>query len=449
MDDRREFVDDLTGRFRRELEAGLDELEADGTSATMEQIEELVERIKTKLGRELEQRILERQPDERANQVGCPTCGGRARFHSVIERRLISWHGEPVLHRRWYRCGCGCGFSPLDRQLGLDACATTPRLRQQVAAWASNRTFQQVAGDLRSSRGLEIGESTVERVAVGCGERLRKQSEQAAQAYAAGELPEPLHHPKTLYLSMDGVYAPLRDAWKRDGSAGELACRGGECKVGMAYAVALDRQGRPRVEWREYTATFQDIDAFRPQMAALAHRCGADTAERVVFLADTLACNWNLAADYFPDAVQIVDWRHAVGHLETVQTAFFGETEPGKRWLAARKEELWEGKAAEVAAAILELSVLPQETEEQAETRRREGEYFRTHQRRLRYPLFRAKGYQIGTGVMEASCRTVVNQRLDCSGMHWRQETADSMVALRAMMLSTTRPEPRSYCFAA
>lgn len=50
---------------------------------------------------------------------------------------------------------------------------------------------------------------------------------------------------------------------------------------------------------------------------------------------------------------------------------------------------------------------------------------------------------------MEASCRTVVNQRLDCSGMHWRQATADSMVALRATMLSTTQPEPRSYCFAA
>jgi hypothetical protein len=449
MNNRRGFVDHMTERFRRDLEAGIDELEADGTSATMEQIEALVERIKTKLGRELEQGILDRQPDARANQVGCPACGGRARFHSVIERRLLSWHGEPVLPRRWYRCGCGGGFSPLDRQLGLDASATTPRLRQQLAEWASDRTFQQVVRDLRSSRGLEIGESTVERVAVGCGARLRKQSEQAAQAYEAADLPEPLHRPKTLYLSMDGVYAPLRDPWKKNGAAGALACRGGECKIGMAYAVERDRQGRPRVEWREYTATFQDIAAFRPQMAALAHRCGVDTAERVVFLADTLACNWTLAADYFPHAIQIVDWRHAVEHLETVQTAFFGETELGKRWLVARKEALWEGKAAGVATAIQELPVLPRETVEQAETRRREAAYFRTHQERMRYPTFREQGLQIGTGVMEASCRTVVNQRLDCSGMHWRQETADRMVALRAALLSTTRPEPRSYGFAA
>ena len=449
MDDRRGFIDDLTDRFRRDLEAGLDELEAEGLSPTMEQIEELVERIKTKLGREMEQGILDRQPDERANQVACPHCAGRARFHSVLRRRLISWHGEPELARRWYRCGCGHGFSPLDRRLGLDAGATTPRLRQQLAEWAANRTFQQVACDLRSSRGLEIGESTVERVAVACGARLREQSARAAQAYEAGDLPELLHRPRTLYLSMDGVYAPLRDPWKKDGSAGELACRGGECKVGMAYEIELDRQGHPRVAWREYTATFGDIAAFRPPMAALAHRCGADTAERLVFLADTLACNWTLAADYFPHAVQIVDWRHAVEHLETVQTDFFGDTEPGQRWLAARKEELWEGKAAEVATAILDLPVRPQEPEVQTETRRREAEYFRSNRERMRYREFREAGYQIGTGVMEASCRTVVNQRLDCSGMHWRQETADNMVALRATMLSTTRPEPRSYCFAA
>ena len=147
--------------------------------------------------------------------------------------------------------------------------------------------------------------------------------------------------------------------------------------------------------------------------------------------------------------MQIVDWRHAVEHLEAVHAAFFGDTEPGQRWLAAQKEALWEGQAAEVATAIQDLPVRSQETKVQAETQRREAAYFRSNQERMRYREFREAGYQIGTGVMEASCRTVVNQRLDCSGMHRRQETADRMVALRATMLSTTRPAPRSYFSAA
>lgn len=447
MDDRKPFVDDLVDRFRHELELGLDELE--GEAVTMDRIEDLVERIKTKLGREMEQGILDRQPDERANSVACPECGDRARYHSKIPRRLLSWHGEPELCRRWFRCRCGCGFSPLDRRLGLDAGSTTPRLRHLIAEWASARTFQSVVRDLERSRGVIVGESTVERVAVACGERLRLQAEREAQAYEEGILPEPIHDPSTIYLSMDGVYAPLRDAWKKDGSAGDLACRGGECKIGMAYEICTDRKGRPRIAWREYTATFDDIGAFRPQMAALAHRCGAQGAKRQVFLADTLACNWTLAADYFPDAVQIVDWRHAVGHLETVQADFFGtESKLGQSWLAARKEELWEGKAEQVTTAILDIPVMSGETEVQAETRRREAAYFANHRERMRYRTFREAGYQIGSGMMEASCRTVVNQRLDLSGMHWRQETADSMVALRASLLSSTRPAPSTYCLA-
>jgi len=442
MAEQQEFVEALTTRFREELDRELAALE--DAAVTMDRLEELVERVKLRIGQELQQRILERQPDELANRAVCPACGGQGRFHSSVRRLLLTRHGEVEFRRRWYECGCGQGFSPLEGRLGLDAGATTPWVRALVAEWAATRSFADVVQDLRRSRGLPLGESTVQRLAVACGAQLREASEAEGRAYEVGVLPTVLHHPRVIYLSMDGVYAPLRDPWKKDHSAGPLVCRSGECKVGMAYEVLLDRQGRPRVAWREYTATFQDIEAFRPQMAALAHRCGASTATVQVFLADTLACNWSLAADYFPEAVQIVDWRHAVSHLETVASDFFGEgTAPGKQWLAARKEELWAGKADAVATAIRDLPVLPRETQTQTETRRREAAYFTQHQERMRYATFREKGYQIGSGVMEASCRTVVNQRLDRSGMHWRQEIADEMVALRASCLSTTKPDLR------
>lgn len=182
-----QFVDELTARVRGELERGLEELE--GEAVTMDRIEELVERVKTRIGQELEQRILDRQGDEQANRAACPSCpscAGEARFHSRIGRLLLTRHGEAILRRRWYRCGCGEGFAPLDRRLGLDGGATTPWVRALVAEWASERSFQSVVKDLHRSRGLALGESTVERLAVACGAPLREASQDEGRSMSKG-----------------------------------------------------------------------------------------------------------------------------------------------------------------------------------------------------------------------------------------------------------------------
>ena len=76
----------------------------------------------------------------------------------------------------------------------------------------------------------------------------------------------------------------------------------------------------------------------------------------------------------------------------------------------------------------------------------REIGYFTRNAERMRYGSFLKHGYQIATGVMEAACKQVVHQRLDQVGMHWRQETAEAFVALRAAVLSSSPPDLRPYC---
>jgi hypothetical protein len=442
---RREFVDVLTDRFREEVERGLDELEQSGVPVTLDRIESLVTQVKERLGRELQQGILDQQPDAPENRTACPTCHGHSRFRERRKRLLVTRHGEAHLARRWYHCAaCQAGFAPLDQGLGLDAATTSTYLRTLIAEWSADRVFVRCAQDVERTLGVQLGESTIERTAVSMGERLRQQEVARAAACEAGTVPLPEHHPSVVHISMDGVYAPLRDPWKRNGTAGPLQCRGGECKVGAVYETRPGARGRHRLAWREYTATFEDIAAFRPQLWALAVRCGVREADTIVFLADGAACNWALAEQYFPWAVQIVDWYHAVQRLGAVAEAFFGaQTGPGRGWLAARKRELWDGNVAGVQEAI---GLLPPRTPEQAETQRAEMVFFANNGKRMNYPQYRAAGYQIGSGVIEASCRTVVNQRFDQSGMHWRQETADAMVALRAARLSTTQPDFHSIC---
>jgi hypothetical protein len=444
---RQQFVDTLTERIRQEVERSLDEVEQQGEPVTLDRIESLVTQVKDRIGRELQQGILDRQLEPPGNRVACPACGEPARFRERRARLLVTRHGEARLTRRWYHCShCDAGFASLDQRLGLDAGSTRPYLRLLIAEWSADRPFARCARDIERTLGVQLGESTIERTAIRVGERLRQQEVTRAAACEAGERPVPEHQDRVVPISMDGVYAPLREPWRRDGTAGPLQCRGGEGKVGAVYVTRAGTRGKQRLAWREYTATFGDIEAFRPQLWALALRCGVQEAAEIVFLADGAACNWTLAEEYFPWAVQIVDWYHAVQHLGAVTEAFFGSrTGPGSRWLAERKRELWEGEVTAVREAI---ELLPARTPEQAETQREERVFFRHNAERMHYARYRAAGYQIGSGIMEASCRTVVNQRFDQSGMHWRQETADALVALRAARLSTTQQDFTSLCIA-
>jgi hypothetical protein len=65
-----------------------------------------------------------------------------------------------------------------------------------------------------------------------------------------------------------------------------------------------------------------------------------------------------------------------------------------------------------------------------AETFQKEAAYFEKNATRMRYPLFRSQGLFVGSGVIEAGCRTVIGSRLKQSGMFWTVRGANAMIAL-------------------
>jgi hypothetical protein len=415
---------------------------------TLDQIEQRVEEIGRVVETELERRLLERrqQPETpEDNQVACPHCNGSARYKATEVRQLITRHGEHILRRRRYYCAaCGRGFIPLDRALGLDKAETTLQIRLWVADLAPRTALAEGATLLARLTGVQLGASTFERIAVQIGASLRQAEWGAAAQHHTGNVPRVERKPHRLYVSVDGIFAPLRDPWKKDGSLGKLACRHGECKTAVLYEAKPGEKGDEGVVWRAYTASFVESDRFGALVSTLAHRAGHHFARELIFLADGQAYNWTIAATHFPTAVQIVDIQHAVGHLYEVAHAFFGEgTSPVRPWVEARKEELWQDNAAVVSTAIGDLAP---RTEEQAKLQTREQGYFTNNAERMRYKTFRERGYQIASGVMEAGCKQVVHQRLDQAGMHWRPETAEAFVALRAAILSSTPPDLRPHC---
>lgn len=424
---------------------------ADGPR-TLAEMEEALAEVKRKLGEQLQRLWIEQQEPEAENRTDCAGCARTARFCGRRERLVVTRHGELSFARRYYHCpGCHEGFAPLDQRLGLDGHGTTAQVRAWLADLGWDGAFETAARRLETFTGVRLSESTAVRTTVAVGRRLRAEELREAERVLQGEaVPRRTRwQPQRLYLSLDGSMTPLRDPWKRDGSQGPLHCRYGECKTAVCYETRPDRHGNPVVLRRQYTATLAPVELFEKLVAGLAYHCGSDQAAELVVLADGLGYNWRIAEEYFPEALQILDFYHVMEHLHTLAHLCLGGSpedtgeDGAAAWVAVQKEQLLQDGVAAVRAAI---QALPAPNQEAREYRAETHGYFGRNAERMRYRTFLAAGYQIGSGVMEAACKQVAHQRLDQAGMHWRPETADAVVALRANQLSHSPRDLLPYC---
>lgn len=449
--DRTEEMRERAAELARQLVTERFPAGADGPR-TLAEMEEALAEVKRELGEQLQRLWIEQQEPETPNRTECTACQGPARFCGRRERLGVTRHGELPLTRRYYHCSrCREGFAPLDRRLGLDRYGTTVQVRAWLADLGSEGTFETAARRLATFTALRLSESTAARTKVEVGRRLGAEELAEAERLLQGEaVPRRTDwQPQRLYLGLEGSMTPLREPWQRDGSQGPLICRWGECKTAVCYETRPDRHGTPVVVRRPYTATLEPVEVFEKRVAGLAYHCGSDQAAELVVLADGLGYNWRIAAEYFPEALQILDFYHVMQHLHPLaQRCLPGSAEEAGEdraaaWVAVQKEQLLQDGVAAVSAA---LQALPTPNPEAAEDREETHGYFRRNAERMRYRTFLDAGYQIGSGVMEAACKQVAHQRLDQVGMHWRKETADAVVALRANLLSHSPRDLRPYC---
>ena len=169
----------------------------------------------------------------------------------------------------------------------------------------------------------------------------------------------------------------------------------------------------------------------------LAVECGLEQAKQVVVLGDGAPWIWNLAAEHFPGAVQILDLYHAKEHVWDVAHAVFGRsTAAGRAWATHACSLLEEGQNEALVSAISALPSIPPEPGQARSIPERAVDYFTTHAQRMRYPLFCAQGMHIGSGIAEAASKTIVSTRAKRSGMRWTPEGLDALLPLRTAVLN-------------
>lgn len=144
-------------------------------------------------------------------------------------------------------------------------------------------------------------------------------------------------------------------------------------------------------------------------------------------------------ARLFPGSIQILDFYHAGDHLACVGEAMYGKgTSECIGWQRDRHCEVRQSRVKHVLKALA--SRKP--TDRAGHTLRRTTfRYFRNNAERMDYKTYLERGCHIGSGGVEAGCKQVLAQRLDQAGRHWRQETAEAIVALRAAHLCAIKPD--------
>jgi hypothetical protein len=256
----------------------------------------------------------------------------------------------------------------------------------------------------------------------------------------SAQLPLPavlVPHVPILYVEMDATGVPVVPV-ETEGRTGHVAgqpARTRQVKLGCVFTqTKTDEEGRPirDPDSTTYTGAIEDAAQFGWRLFTEAWRRGWNRAGIKVVLGDGAVWIWNLADLHFSGALQIVDLYHARQHLwDLAEKLFPTDEKRRKRWAHKQIRKLDAGRIEALVAALRNFP-LP----ELQHTLQTEADYFQRNAERMRYPQFRAQGLFVGSGVIEAGCKTLIGSRLKQSGMSWTVRGANTIIALRCCRLS-------------
>lgn len=352
-------------------------------------------------------------------------------------------NGPITIRRARFRCvKTGRDVYPLDAQLDLPGGDMTVSLARRVLRLGTHLSFDTLKQEVEYQHGVKLSGTMLNELARAVGGVADADRRERAVALAA--LPQGVAReeealcrpkvagPKRLYVSADGTMYPTRYR-QQEGDSQRIAYQ--EMKCGTVFWQEDTSRWHKRV-----LSSRDDVETFGQSLWELAVQCGMLQAEEVIFISDGGAWCDTVARTHFSDATRILDWYHLVEHVWAAARVLYPVDSAAHSWVSRCEGLLaeWSGlgllrylrrsrrshEAAGAAGKVEALDALIG--------------YLEPRLAMTDYVEYRQKGYTIGSGMMESTCKQVVGQRLKGSGRQWSEAGAVAMAALVVHRLNHT-----------
>ena len=355
------------------------------------------------------------------------------------EESYVSAAGPVRVMRSLYRRG-GEGertVCPLELRAGMVEERWTPLAARQAAFVGAHLTPQEGEDLFQELGNMTPSKSSLDRLPKQLSRCWEAERERFEAALRGEETVPP--ESVTVAVSLDGVMVPMKDggrAQKREqAKAQEKHTCGpaGYQEVGCGTLSFYDAEGERLSTVRlarmpeKHKATLKD--ALSQELAAV---LGQRPDLTLVKLADGAQDNWSYLGAVLPQGIEIIDFYHACEHLKAAFDAAYGENSSRSKAQFEKYRHLLRDEAEGVEKVIRALCHL-RDTHLRKKKLSTELAYFRRYRHRMRYAQAQAQNLPIGSGVVEAACKTLATERMKRSGMRWRQAGGQAILTLRAL----------------
>lgn len=380
-------------------------------------------------------------PNAEQCDVAC-SCGHQAHYRELRSKPVLTAVGTVNVSRPYYLCPhCHRGQFPTDVELDIENTEVSPGVRRMQAMVGLDAPFDHGRKQLKVLADVEVTTKAVERAAEAIGGDIAQREQQEIQRAVQLDLPIVVGEPvPILYVQMDGTGVPVvkKETEGRKGKMDGQPAHTREAKLGCVFTqTSCDKEGYPirDPDSTTYTGAIETAEEFGKRIYVEAWKRGWSRAEKKVVIGDGAEWIWNIAKDHFPGALEIVDLFHARQHLWNLARLLYpNDLKRRNVWIGLhQKRWLDKGKIAKLVAS---LRSTPTSDAELAKKIRNEADYFATNAARMNYPKFRKQHLFVGSGVIEAGCKTVIGFRLKRSGMFWTVRGANAILALRCCHLN-------------